>query len=90
MAIQCPSCSNESTAEFEWADNSDIQGRICLSCFQVFDLEDHGADAERGKGKKIGHKKNKYKTLGKQIQTWHIRKKDIKEPKKEPKKVRGG
>lgn len=82
MAIKCPNCSQKRKANFEWADNRNIQGAICLDCFCVFDLVDNDADAEHGKGKKIGHKENKYKNLGKQVQTWHIRPKDKKKPKK--------
>lgn len=86
MAMKCPNCVGEAIAAFGWADDSDIEGSICLDCFAVFDLVDNADDAEGRKGKKIGHKKNKYKKAGERLQTWHIREKD----KKEPKKVKGG
>jgi hypothetical protein len=86
MAIKCPNCNANVECDFEWADDRDIQGKICLDCFCIFDLVDNADDAESGKGKKIGHKENKYDKVAKKLKTWHIREED----KKEPKKVKGG
>ena len=86
MAVKCPNCNAVVDADFEWAENRDIQGKICTDCFCVFDLIDIADNAEQGKGKKIGHKENKYEMAGMKLKTWHIREKD----KKEPKKMKGG
>jgi len=82
---KCPKCNKDTWTKFQWADNSDIIGMVCMDagCFTVFDMVDNADDAEEGKGKKIGHKKNKYAKLGEKIQTWHIKEKDKKEPKEE-------
>jgi len=69
-------------ANFTWEEDPNITGLIDLDTWQITDLVDNADDAECGKGKKIGHKKNKYAKMDKHLQTWHIKKKDRKKPKK--------
>lgn len=73
MAKPVSPTGGTNVAEFIWADDHKLKGWIDLDNFMVFDMEDHSSS---GQGKKIGHKKGKYKKLGEKVKTMHIREKD--------------